>query len=49
MWFVLLKDGQPFEGATNIDYTGSATQTRFLEMINGTDKDPSLNLNLNIS
>jgi uncharacterized membrane protein len=49
MWFVLLKDGQPFEGQTNIDYAGTTTQARFLESINGADKNLSLNLNLNIT
>ncbi len=49
MWFVLLKDGQPFQGQAYVDYAGSATQTRFLDMINGTDTNLSLNLNLNIS
>jgi uncharacterized membrane protein len=49
MWFVLLKDGQPFQGQTGIDYTGSATQARFLDMISGNDKNLSLNLNLNVT
>jgi uncharacterized membrane protein len=48
LWFVLLKDGQPFQGQTYIDYHGSATSDRFLSMVSGTNKNLSLNLNLNI-
>ena len=49
IWFVLLKDGQPFSGNTGVDYVGTATQDRFLSMTTGTDKKLSLNLNLNIT
>jgi hypothetical protein len=49
IWFVLLKDEQPFQGQAYVDYAGSATQTRFLELIDRTDEVPSLNLNLDIS
>lgn len=45
---MLIKDGEPFHGATYINYFGSATQTRFLDMINGTDKDLSLNLSISL-
>ncbi len=48
MWFVLLKDGQPFQGQAYVDFVGSPTQARFLEMIDGPDKNLSLNLNLNV-
>lgn len=45
MWFVLLKDGQPFSGSSGIHYVGTATQDRFLMMVSSSNKQVSLNLN----
>ncbi len=48
LWFVLVMDDNPYDGAQNTNVVGTAAATRFLGIIND-DSSYTLNLNLNIA
>ena len=48
IWFILLKDGQPYSGVRFHDYASSEGKDRFLAMLKNSEEYLSLNLNLRI-
>jgi uncharacterized membrane protein len=47
IWFVLLKDGQPYSGAAMTDVSGTDTAAWFVDLVEA-DDSYTLNLNLNV-
>ncbi|MDW5562335.1 MAG: DUF1616 domain-containing protein [Methanomassiliicoccus sp.] len=48
IWFVLLKDEQPYSGSTFVDVATTETAVRFIDLVQA-DDSYTLNLNLNVA